>query len=128
MDSQSIGKLLLRLMVGGLLLFHGVDKMMHGITFIENAIKIQELPHYIAYGVYVGEILAPIMLIIGWKSRWWASIVVINMSAAIYLTQFKSFLSLGSYGAWAWEVPAFYLVSALAIAFLGGGKYSVSKD
>ncbi|SFV58512.1 DoxX family protein [hydrothermal vent metagenome] len=128
MDSQSIGKLLLRVMVGGLLLFHGVDKVLHGITYIENAIKIEELPYYIAYGVYIGEVLAPIMLVIGWKSRWWASVVVINMTAAIYLTQLKTFLSLGAYGAWSWEVPIFYLVGALAIVFLGGGKYSVSGD
>jgi len=128
MDSQSIGKLLLRVLVGGLLLFHGVDKILHGITFIENSMKMQELPYYIAYGVYIGEVLAPVMLIIGWKSRWWASIVVVNMATAIYLTQLKSFLSLGAYGAWSWEVPIFYLVGALSIVFLGGGRYSVSRD
>jgi putative oxidoreductase len=36
MDSQSIGKLILRIMVGGLLLFHGADKVLHGIGFIEG--------------------------------------------------------------------------------------------
>jgi putative oxidoreductase len=128
MDLQSIGKLLLRAMVGGLLLFHGIDKVLHGVTFIENLIKMQGLPYYIAYGVYIGEILAPIMLIVGWKSRWWASIIVIDIAVAIYLTQLKSFLSLGSFGAWAWEVPIFYLIGALSIVFLGGGKYSISKS
>jgi len=127
-DSQSVGKLILRLMVGGLLLFHGVDKVIHGIGFIEKLMIVQGLPDYTAFGVYIGEVLAPVLLILGWRSRWWASIIAFNMAAAIYLVQLKSFFALGAHGSWALETPMLFLLGALAIAFLGSGKYAISSD
>ena len=128
MDWQSVGKLILRLNVGGLLLFHGIYKIMHGIGFIENMLLAHHLPKYIAFGVYIGEVLAPLFLILGWRSRWWAGIVVLNMTAAIYLVYSKSLLSLGSHGAWAIELPMIFLLGALSIVFLGSGRYAVSPD
>ncbi|MEA3491080.1 MAG: DoxX family protein [Campylobacterota bacterium] len=128
MDSQSIGKLILRIAIGGLLLFHGVDKILHGIGYIESLLKIEGLPPYLAFGVYVGEILAPLMLLVGWRSRWWASIIAFNMAVAIYLVHSKSLLTLGSHGSWSLETPVLFLMGALAIIFLGSGKYAISKD
>lgn len=128
MDSQSIGKLILRVMVGGLLLFHGADKVLHGIGFIEGMMKIQGLPLYVALGVYVGEVLAPLLLLLGWRSRWWAGIIAFNMVVAIYLVHAKSFLTLGDHGSWSLETPMLFLLGALAITFLGSGKYAISRD
>ncbi len=128
MDSQSIGKLILRITVGGLLLFHGVDKILHGIGNIENMMLVQGLPKYAAFGVYVGEVLAPILLIFGWRSRWWAGIIAFNMAVAIYLVYGKSLLVLGAHGAWLLEAPIFFLLAALSIVFLGSGKYALSRD
>lgn len=115
-------------MVGGMMLFHGIDKALHGITFIKGLLKFQGIPEMLAYGVYVGEIFAPIFLIIGWKSRVWAGVIVLNMAVAIYLTKLGSLMSLGAHGAWAVEVPMFYLFSALAIVLLGSGKYAIIRD
>jgi len=126
--SENIGKLILRLMVGGMMLFHGIDKALHGIKSIKGLLQSQGVPEMLAYGVYVGEILAPIFLIIGWKSRVWAGVIVFNMAVAIYLTKLGSLLSLGSQGAWAVELPMFYLFSALAIVLLGSGKYAIERD
>lgn len=128
MDSLSIGKLLLRVMVGGLLLFHGIDKLSHGIGFIEKLIAMQGLPSYVAYGIYVGEVVAPILLLLGWYSRVWGAIIAFNMAVAIYLVYGKSLFTLGDYGAWAIELPLLFMVSALAIAFLGSGKYAIKAD
>jgi putative oxidoreductase len=63
MDTQSIGKLIVRVMVGGLLLFHGIDKVLHGIGYIEGMMTVQGLPTYVALGVYIGEVLAPLLLL-----------------------------------------------------------------
>lgn len=126
--SDNIGKLVLRLMLGGMMLFHGIDKALHGITFIKGLLKFQGVPEVLAYGIYVGEILAPLFLILGWKSRFWAGVIVFNMAVAIYLTKMGTFLSLGAHGAWALEVPMFYLLSALAIVLLGSGKYAILRD
>ncbi len=128
MMSEHIGKLLLRLMLGGLMLFHGVHKAIHGIGFIKMLVVAHGLPEFLAYGVYVGEILAPLLLLLGWKSRIWAGVIAFNMAVAIYLTQISAFLKVGGHGAWALEVPMFYLLSALAIVLLGSGKYAISRD
>ncbi len=126
--SIDIGRLVLRLMLGGMMLFHGVDKALHGIAFIKGLVSKEGLPEVFAYAVYAGEILAPLFLIIGWKSRFWAGIVAVNMLVAMYLTKMGSFMALGEHGAWAVEVPMFYLLSALAIALLGSGKYAFTRD
>ncbi len=128
MDFESVGKLLLRLMVGGLLLFHGVDKIFHGIGFIEGMLKVREFPAYIANGVYIGEILAPILLLLGWRSRWWAGVIVLNMLAALYLAHSRALFTLGTHGSWSLETPMMFLLGALAILFLGSGKYAIARD
>ncbi|WP_213976007.1 DoxX family protein, partial [Serratia marcescens] len=64
-DRPDAGKLALRLTFGGLMLFHGVAKIQHGIGWIADALQQQGLPAFIAYGVYVGEILAPILIVLG---------------------------------------------------------------
>jgi putative oxidoreductase len=125
---ENTGKLIIRLMLGGLMLFHGIYKVFHGIDFIKGLVTAQGLPEVLAYAVYVGEILAPLLLILGWKSRIWAGVIAFNMVVAIYLTQMSVFVKLGGHGAWALEVPMFYLLSALAVAFLGSGKYAISRD
>ena len=126
--SNNLGTLLLRLMLGGMMLFHGIDKALHGIGFIKGMMLVHKLPEALAYGVYVGEILAPIFIIIGWKSRVWAGVIMINMAMAIYLTKFSALLKLGEHGAWAVEVPMFYLLSALVVVLLGSGKYAIIRD
>ena len=126
--ADNLGKLLLRLMLGGMMLFHGIDKALHGIGFIKGMMHVHGLPEALAYGGYVGEILAPIFIIIGWKSRLWAGVIVINMAMAIYLTKFSALLKLGEHGAWAVEVPMFYLLSALVVVLLGSGKYAIIRD
>lgn len=126
--AENLGKLLLRLMLGGMMLFHGIDKALHGIGFIKGIMHVNGLPEALAYGVYVGEILAPIFIILGWKSRVWAGVMVFNMAMAIYLTQLSSLFKLGDHGSWAVEVPMFYLFSALAVALLGSGKYAILRD
>src|SRR5580692_3652681 len=55
--SQDFGKLVLRLMLGTLLLFHGVHKVIHGIGPITAMVTAHHLPPALAYGVYSGEIL-----------------------------------------------------------------------
>ncbi|MDD3591469.1 MAG: DoxX family protein [Sulfurovum sp.] len=126
--SENIAKLILRVMVGGMMLFHGVQKAVHGIGFIKGMLKSQGIPEMLSYGVYVGEILAPLFLIIGWRSRVWAAVIALNMVVVLYLAHAGDFLKLGAHGAWAIELQMFYLLSAVAIIFLGSGKYAVIRD
>jgi len=126
MSKDDIAKLLLRLMVGGLIIFHGVDKIVNGISFIESLMQIHKLPTFFAYGVYIGEILAPIFLIVGWKSKIWASIIAFNMFTAIILVHSKNLFSIGEHGAFGIESALMFLVSSLVIVMLGEGRYAIS--
>ena len=82
---DDIGKLILRLSVGILLLMHGLFKLIHGIAGISALIQANGWPAWIAYGVYIGEIIAPALLILGLLTRASAVVIVLNMLLAVYL-------------------------------------------
>lgn len=128
LKSDNLGKLLLRFAVGGLMIFHGIFKLTHGIAFIDGLLTARGWPAFIGYGVYVGEIIAPILILIGWRTRIAAFIVAVDMVMAVWLAHSTALFTVKEAGgAWGIELEAFYLLAALALFFLGGGQYSVSK-
>jgi putative oxidoreductase len=120
---SDLAKLLMRFAVGGLMLFHGVHKLVAGVGGIEMMLMKAGLPAFMAYGVYVGEVIAPLMLLIGWRVEMAAVIIVVNMLFAIFLAHWGDIFSLSQHGAWAIELQMFYVLSALNIFFQGAGKY-----
>ncbi|WP_456401719.1 DoxX family protein [Hydrogenimonas sp.] len=116
------GKFLLRLGVGGLLLFHGIHKILYGIGGVKAMLAAHSLPGWIGYGVYIGEVLAPIALIIGFRSRIAALVIAFNMAVAIALAYGGDLFTLDRFGGWSIENPLLYLVASLAIAMIGGGR------
>ena len=128
LKSDNLAKLLLRVAVGGLMIFHGFFKLTHGIGAIEGMLTGRGWPGYFAYAVYVGEILAPILIIIGLRTRLAALVVAIDMVVAIWLVHAANLFTVKETGgAWAIEIEAFCLLASLAIFFAGGGQYSVSR-
>lgn len=125
--SNSLGLLILRLSTGGLLLFHGVAKLLGGLTFLQGMLAAKGLPGFLAYGAVVGEVLAPLALILGLFTRGAAAVVAFNMLVAIAMTQLGSLCSVDpNTGGWAVELPMLYLLPALALVFTGGGRFAVS--
>ena len=116
MDNRSIRFLAFGL--GVLLLFHGVDKIMHGTDFIEKMLLNIHVPYskYVSYGVYVGEVIAPLLLIFGQYIRVSGMIIAFNMLVAIVLVHKNDIATLGEHGAWSIEVPMLYLVAGLTLA------------
>jgi putative oxidoreductase len=125
--NEDLGKLILRITIGGLMIFHGIHKVTHGISFIENVVTNSGLPAFFAYGVYVGEVLAPLLLILGLYVRFASSMIIATMLMAIYLVHTNDILTLTQHGAWGIELQMFFLLSATALLFLGGGKYSLKR-
>ncbi len=131
LDNDDLGKLVLRLSVGLCLLPHGVGKIMNhtgSIDYLASYLAKVGLPSFIAYGAYVGEVIAPLMIIAGLLSRLGGLLVVVLMLFAILLVHTGDILSLNQHGGWALELQAFYLFGGLAIAFLGSGKFAVKPD
>jgi putative oxidoreductase len=128
--NDAAGKLVLRLTVGILMLFHGVSKVLHpgSVEFIGGKLGESGLPAVLAYGVYVGEVVAPAMILLGILSRVGGLIIVINMLFAILLVHTGDILALTEHGGWRLELQAFYLFGALAIVFLGSGRYAIRPD
>ena len=51
-----------------------------------------------------------------------------NMLFAILLVHTGDILALTEHGGWRLELQGFYLFGALAIVFLGSGKYAIKPD
>ncbi len=127
--ANDIGKLLLRLVVGGSMLFHGTAKVMHGIDFIKQGVDAAGFPHLLAYGVYLGEFVGPLLLLLGLFSRLSALMITIDMIMALVLVHHSQIFTVNSMsGGWAIELQALYLVGSFAIVLMGGGKYSLSRS
>ena len=123
--SSDLGKFLLRLTVGGLMIGHGINKITNGIEFVEGSLAAKDMPTWIAYGVYVGEILAPVLLIVGFKTRLAALVLAGNMAFAVYLVHMDDLFKLAGSGAPALELQLFYFLGALAIMLIGPGVMSI---
>ncbi|CAA6825592.1 MAG: DoxX family protein [uncultured Sulfurovum sp.] len=121
--NDDLGKLILRLMIGGLMLFHGIAKLQHGLGFIEETLVAHKLPAVLAYGLYVAEIIAPILIILGIQVRLSALTVLVAMVGAIYLVHLKDVWTLTKHGAWGIEVQMFFLMGSLSLFFMGAGNY-----
>jgi putative oxidoreductase len=126
LHNDDLGKLVLRLTVGGLMLFHGYGKL-KGVDMIGGMLEGHGLPSFFKYGVYLGELVAPLLLIIGYFTRPAAIVLMINMIVAVALAHPGDILSLNDHGIWKLELHAFYFFGAFAVLFLGAGKYSASR-
>lgn len=120
-------KLLLRLALGGLILLHGVAKLRGGIAPITGMVGAAGLPSWIAYGVYVGEVLAPAMVLAGWYARAGAAVIAVNMLFAVGLAHRGELLALGPTGGWALELQGLYFATAVAVALLGPGRFGINR-
>lgn len=128
MRNNDLGLLVLRLSTGGLLLFHGVSKLIHGVGPIGQMLAAMGLPSFIAYGTLLIEFVAALILILGAWTRVAAAAIVFNMIVAILMAHLPVFFSLTPEGGWALELPMLYLLPALALVFTGGGRYALTHN
>lgn len=123
--SQDLGKAVIRIALGVLILLHGIAKLMAGPGFVIQTVTQAGLPSFVAYGVYIGEVVAPILLIIGLWTRPAALIVAINMIVALALVHAGQLGMINKNGGWELELQGMFLAGAIAVALLGAGRLSV---
>jgi putative oxidoreductase len=126
-NTQSdLGKLILRIALGLLVLLHGISKLRHGVGPIEGMVVAHGWPSWIAYGAFVGEVVGPLLLLIGFYARIGAALIAINMLFAFALVHMGQLTQLNEQGGWALELQGMYLATAVALVLLGPGRYSAN--
>jgi putative oxidoreductase len=123
--AADLGKFILRAALAILILFHGIAKILHGIDPIIGMIARTGLPSTIAYLVYIGEVVAPALVLAGIWTRPAALVIAINMTVAVLLAHTSQFFTLTGTGGWALELQGMYFISALTVALLGAGRISI---
>ncbi|RKY97147.1 MAG: DoxX family protein [Ignavibacteriae bacterium] len=121
------GLLILRVTIGLLMLLHGIAKL-SGVSGIEGMLTFNGLPAFLAYGVFITEIIAPIVLIIGYRTRLAAIVFALGTLAAMFLAHSAEIFTLSKYGGWAVDLLGLYFFGALVLLFTGGGKFALSKS
>ncbi len=124
---EDTGKLVLRLTTAGLILFHGISKIIHGAGFLGGALAAYHLPAFIGWGVYVGEVVAPLFMILGLWTRISSLVVMFNIAMAVFLVAYRNAFVLQRSGAWALESEAFFFLTALVVFLIGAGKYRLTR-
>jgi putative oxidoreductase len=120
-NCHNLGLLLLRVGFSGMMLTHGIPKLLKlisGDLAFGDPIGIGE-PASLVLAV-LGEVVFPILIIIGFKTRLAAIPVIITMAVAAFIVHGTDPLA-------AKEMSLLYLFAFVAIALLGAGKYSVDK-
>lgn len=122
---DDLGKLVVRAPLSVLILFHGFAKISSGVGFITGLVAKVGLPPAVGYLVLVGEVLAPALVLLGLWARAGALVIAINMLVALLLVHTGDVFKLNETGGWAIELQVMFLASAVAVALLGAGRYSV---
>lgn len=115
------GLALLRIVPSIFLLTHGYPKLLNlinGNTEFANPFGIGQAPTL--FLAVIGEFICPLLLIIGFKTRWAAIPSAITMFVAAFMIH-----SADPFGVK--EKALLFLVIFVAIMLLGPGKYSVDK-
>jgi putative oxidoreductase len=85
------------------------------------------LPEWLAWGIYLGEIVAPILLLLGFLTRPAGFVVAVTMAMSMYLAFGMDSFGLNQYGGLATELNWLYLIGGLALCLTGGGRFSVGR-
>lgn len=125
--NDDLGKLVLRLTLGILTLLHGIAKMRYGVSGIEGMVVGHGLPGFLAYGVFIGEVFAPLLVIMGFYARIGGLIIAANMVVAIALAHSTQLFDIGKSGGWALELQGFFLLTGIVVALIGPGKFAINR-
>ena len=125
-QNKDTGLLIQRISIGILILFHGIANLTSNYSFIKSLLNGMGIPEFVAYSVFIGEISAPILIIIGLRARMASLVLAFNMLTAILVAHSADIFTLNQFGGWGIELQGLYLFGAIIIFLIGAGKYAVS--
>ncbi len=117
-----IGLLMLRLASGGLMLKHGIPKLMNYTERVESFADPFGLgsPISLALAIFA-EVFCAIAVILGWKVRYAVVPLIITMSVVILHVHWDD-----PFGRK--ELPLLFLSSYITLLFTGAGRIAISKS
>lgn len=121
-----LGLLIFRITLGILMFMHGFHKLINGVEPIKGMLAEFGLPSFLAYGVHLGETIAPLFIIFGFRTRLAAFALTFVMIVAFLMVHTQDLLAITGTGAWAHEGIALFLLGGLGLIFTGAGKYALS--
>ena len=123
----NFGLLILRLALGVCLFMHGVAKIMNGISGVKSMLVAKNIPEFVAYGVYLGEIVAPVMIILGLFCRIGA-LLVLGLCGIILYVAYPDLTAMSSHGGFTAEILYLYIGISFCFLVCGGGRFAIVKD
>lgn len=120
-NKYEVGTLILRVVLGLVFLFHGLDKFQSGIGNTVGWFESIGLPGLLAYAVALIEMVGGILLIIGLFSRIVSGLLVVIMAGAVITVNFAEGF-LGGY-----ELDLALMAMAIFIFLNGAKKYSLDR-
>ena len=124
---SDFGVLILRVTLGGMLLLHGIHKVQTGLEEQMGLLAAKGIPTFFMYLVYISEVVAPVLIILGIFTRLSAASIVGTILVVLYVAPFP-LMAMGPHGEWAIEIQMFYLLIPLALVFIGPGRFSVRPN
>ena len=129
MKNVDLGLLFLRLGLGICFFMHGFGKILHGVGGVKSILVDAGLPSFLAYFAYLGEILAPIMIAVGFYSRVGAALVLGYSLVILYsFYGLSNLLELTNVNGFKAELIYLYITISLCIISSGSGKYAIKQD
>jgi len=125
--NTDLGLLILRIAVGALMLLHGIAKF-GDVSLIGGTLSEKGLPSFLAYGVYITEIVAPLLILVGYRTRLAAFVYVLGTLSAFLLVHTGDLFALNENGGLLLELLGLYMLGGLALFFTGGGKMALSSS
>ncbi|SCB91384.1 putative oxidoreductase [Gilliamella bombicola] len=119
-----LASLMLRVALGVMFLAHGLTKLLvFTPTGTAQYFESIGFPGFVGYLTMVFEIGGGLLLLLGILTRIVSSLTVIQMVVIAFIHSVNgwSFSNAGG----GWEYPAFMALTALSLALLGSGRFSV---
>lgn len=119
--TKNIGLAILRIIPSAMMLSHGIpkfQKLIAGNFEFGDPLGIGAAPSL--FLAVIGEVICPILLIIGFKTKWAAIPAAITMAVAAFIVH-------GADPFGKQEKALLYLVFFIVIALVGPGKFSLDK-
>lgn len=126
---RDLSYLLIRLTVGGILLIHGINKLLGpGLVAFAGGLARRGIEPGLPFAsvIFFNETIGAICLMLGLFTRPIAASIAIEFAVITFFVHFKNGFSFSSPGG-GWEFPLMWGLLVFAIALRGGGPHSLDR-